>query len=319
VDLMEEFEFKPITEGLGFHKKKASTPETSLEMSLSASSFSVEEDIKSKLPSFLEEDSALQAAQVETKKKALEEKVSHLPFDFSQSAASIFSPTLPREAPKTSVTSSKVSPPPTIDLPRERVSVPKLNTPKFKSSANPAVEKQSLKQQESVSEILRPSLKQETILEPISNKIEIEKAEPVLIESTTSATAIVLDFLMVIGLAVLFTLSLILATGLDVVTITTQSTADLGTQVGIALLIYSVSQLYMIITRSFFGQTLGEWSLEQQLGTAAEQNKFSYIFKLLFRTFIVSITGFILLPIASAILKKDVAGRISGVCLQRKE
>lgn len=288
---MEEFEFKPLTDGLGFHKKK------------------LEDESNQKLPSFIDEEPSFKTLpqvpeKIEAKKKILEEKVSGLPFDFSttQTPGSLFSPTLPRE-------SQKAVEPLKVDLQPTTISVPKLNSPKFKQidKAVPAPSAANLEQ---------PVIQKADVT---PNKIEVSKEVPTFKPSYNFATSIVLDFFVVMGLAVLFTLGLVLATGLDIVSIVTQSFADLGTQIGVGLLVYSVAQLYMIISRSFFGQTLGEWSIEQQLGTPNQQEKFAYVFKLLWRTLLISFTGFVILPLISLIARKDITGKLCGISLYKKE
>ncbi len=290
---MEEFEFKPLTDGLGFHKKK------------------LEDESNQKLPSFLDDDTTFKTLpqapeKVEAKKKILEEKVSGLPFDFSSTQAtsnSLFSPTLPRETQKTKEASK-------LEAHQSAITVPKLNSPKFKQidkTAPAAVTNVAVEQ---------PIIQK---AEAVSNKIELPKETPVYKPSFNFITSMILDFFVVMGLAVLFTLGLVLATGLDIVSIVTQSFADLGTQIGVGLLVYSVAQLYMIISRSFFGQTLGEWSIEQQLGTPEQQEKFAYVFKLLWRTLLISFTGFITLPLISLIARKDITGKLSGVSIYKRE
>jgi hypothetical protein len=94
--------------------------------------------------------------------------------------------------------------------------------------------------------------------------------------------------------------------------------SDHGTQIGVVLLVYSVSQLYLILSRSFFGQTLGEWSMDTQVGLPKEQEQISYIFKLISRTLVLTLTAFFILPLLSMIFGKDLAGRAASLKLYTK-
>ena len=70
---------------------------------------------------------------------------------------------------------------------------------------------------------------------------------------------------------------------------------------------------YLVFMRVFNGATLGEWTCSLRLGQPVQRMQSNYILKVSLRTFLIVITGIIVLPILSLILKKDLAGEISGV------
>lgn len=73
--------------------------------------------------------------------------------------------------------------------------------------------------------------------------------------------------------------------------------------------------LYMIVTRVFFGFSIGEWACDLRLGQPTERMKLSYPFKVLLRASLIFATGLIVLPLLSVLFGGDCAGRLSGVRL----
>jgi hypothetical protein len=69
----------------------------------------------------------------------------------------------------------------------------------------------------------------------------------------------------------------------------------------------------------FLGSTPGESVFEEQLGTPAENQKWNYMLKVVWRSTLVLLTGFIILPILSFIFKTDLTGKISGLSIYKKD
>lgn len=318
MDSFEDFEFKPLTEGLGFHKKAPAKtaqalpplePKNELKSSLQSKLGSSLENIhtnslKFETPIF---ESPTAQAPKASKAAATEAKV-ELPELFPTS--NIFSTPLPRTEK---------------DVPKKETpaaaAIPKFNPRIGRPLSNPAINDQKI-QDSGILAVLEgrapaaaTTVAQET-LKP--NKIDTT-VEVKFIETAPSALSLFLDFTVIAGLSILFMLGLVVATGLDLMPILNNAASDGGTQMGVALLIYSVSQLYLILVRSFYGQTLGEWSMDVQLGMQKEQEQVSYALKLIGRTLLLAVTGFIILPIASMIMKQDLTGRIVNLKLYRKQ
>jgi hypothetical protein len=289
LDSFEEFEFKPITEGLGFHKKNQDNKPNSR---LSPNQF-FQEEIKSEAIPSKKVDFELPELKLENNfEKELTTE------SFSKKKNTIFSQQpLPRNE---DIVKSK------IDIPKFQG--PRLNKIEVKSTASntPKVEapKADLSKVESAKVITSNK---------ISNEIKYQYKEV-----APSFLSVFLDSTLILGLSILFTLGLVLATGIDIVKVFS-SNLDLGAQIGIFLLIFSVSQLYYILSRVFFGQTLGEWSLDHQLGEPKDQERISYVFKLFFRAIVIASTGLVILPIISALTGKDIAGRLSALLMNKKE
>lgn len=71
--------------------------------------------------------------------------------------------------------------------------------------------------------------------------------------------------------------------------------------------------VYMVIMRIFMGASLGEWSCQLRLGQPIQRIKSSYILRVIARTTLILLTGVIILPILSLLLKRDIAGELSGL------
>lgn len=71
--------------------------------------------------------------------------------------------------------------------------------------------------------------------------------------------------------------------------------------------------VYLVMMRIFMGASLGEWSCQLRLGQPVQRIKTSYIFRVIARTTLILITGVITLPILSLILKRDIAGELTGL------
>lgn len=70
---------------------------------------------------------------------------------------------------------------------------------------------------------------------------------------------------------------------------------------------------YMIFLRGFNGATIGEWTCSLRLGQPWQRMQSGYILKVLVRTTLIMATGIITIPFLSLLLKRDIAGDISGV------
>lgn len=82
-----------------------------------------------------------------------------------------------------------------------------------------------------------------------------------------------------------------------------------------SILFLTISISYFLLLRLFLGATYGEYSCSLRLGKPAERVKKSYILKVFFRICLISLSGFIMLPLLSILFKKDLAGKISGLSI----
>lgn len=255
MDPFEEFEFKPLTEGLGFHKKK--TP--------------------------------VQKAD-----------------DFD-SAFEVTKPGVSLNQTGLSLLEDEETDPLRSPLPR-RANSP---TPIPESPSSAAVD-----------EILKTLQK--------NRRLDFETKEN---EKATTATApkveeykpdywnfssALLDGMLVIASSLLCMIIVLIITKADL--LANLSNPDESGMIYLATfsLLASVSFIYLLVNRLFVGSTPGEWAFEQRIGRPEEMNSASYSLRILARSLLVIATGFIILPLLSLILKRDLAGEITGASLYKK-
>jgi hypothetical protein len=72
-------------------------------------------------------------------------------------------------------------------------------------------------------------------------------------------------------------------------------------------------QLYLLTARSFFGASLGEWAFDVQLGSDHDQKQPVYPLLVAWRTILVTVTGFVILPLLSLVFRRDLAKIFTGL------
>jgi hypothetical protein len=256
MDPFEEFEFKPLTEGLGFHKKKAPAQKAAD----FGSSFEVTQPGK--------------GLNLNTGLSLLEEE-----------AMDPLRPPLPRK-PSTS-----------------------------------AIEPQTSPSSSAVDEILKTLQKNRRL--DFDNKSTAKATAPTpkvdeYKPDVLNFSSALLDGMLVIAASLLCMIIVLLVTKADL--IANLSAPDEGGMIYLSTfaLLASVSFIYLLVNRMFVGSTPGEWAFEQRIGQPKEMTSGMYSLKILARSALVIATGFIVLPILSLILNKDIAGEITGAPLLKK-
>ena len=248
-DPFEEFEFRPINEGLGFHRKQKN------------------------------------------------QSMNTIPQTGASSSSHSFQSPLPRPESR-------------VDL-----ASPSLLNRKGNSFQVPTIEDDSIaKAQTAVNDILK-SLNQKRQLdfatETTRLKGEAKKSKPYFFAATLDTMLITASFLMSLIL-------MLLITKVDLFMNLTHPRTSGLVYLATAALFLGVTFIYMVVNRSFLGATPGEWAFEQTCGSSEQSEKISYIPRVALRTILVTITGFITLPMLSYLFNKDIAGDISGVSLYKK-
>lgn len=282
MDPIEEFEFKPLTEGLGFHNR-AQQLKASLE-----SADLARKEIQPKIPSLAEKES--QATP--TKRRSYEDLLQAL---------------------------EKPVMPPNIAHSDGPEIVEPIGRAEFKKEQNGSAQK---KEAYSDAGVL------ESTLFPPRLKIQIETGtrrgaadSPVqnLELSPICLPGLFLDGVVVFALSLIFIVSLLVVTKLDFVSVLMSTKTDAFAQLSFALLFVCVLEMYMVVARSFFGKTLGEWTFDHQLGTDEENSRVFYPLRVMFRSLVLLLTGLIVLPVLSIIFRKDLAGKLTGLRLYRQK
>ena len=127
-----------------------------------------------------------------------------------------------------------------------------------------------------------------------------------------------LDALMVTGMSTLLLVFILAITHVNLRGLLGNAETDVPTRIHLFLLVITVLQLYMLTAHSFFGTTLGEWAFEIQLGTDEEQKGAFYPVQAAFRTLLLTVTGFVILPGLSLLMKRDLAGTACGLQLYQR-
>lgn len=128
-----------------------------------------------------------------------------------------------------------------------------------------------------------------------------------------------LDALMVTGMSTLLLVFILAITHVNLRGLLSNAETDIPTRIHLVLLAITVLQLYMLTAHSFFGTTLGEWAFEIQLGTDEEQKGALYPVQAALRTLLLTVTGFVILPGLSLLMKRDLLGAASGLKLYRRD
>ncbi len=134
-----------------------------------------------------------------------------------------------------------------------------------------------------------------------------------------SLSAAVLDFILCLATSMLFLVSVLAITKVNLVAILSVDPYRFWTLVSLVVLLIGVSHVYMILTRSFFGRSLGEWAFDLKLGSEEDLNQTLYPLKVAWRMFLLTVSGFIVFPLLSLIFGTDTLGRLTGLRLYIKK
>jgi hypothetical protein len=244
-DVMDEFEFKPLTAGLGFHKKNETKKN---------------------------ETSSARADKIEFRNPNL---------NFSNQP-----------------TNSTVAPTPHRQ--------PKINVPTIEDDS-------ILKAQSAVNEILKNlnHKKQQESQQKTKTKFEWKSTAPSLAAAT-------LDGMFVTALFLICMICMLAITKVDLIANFSSPGQNSAIFVATGALLLMVSFVYMTLFRTYLGYTPGEWAYDQRCGKEIDQASTSYVPKVVLRSLLVTLTGFIPLTIISFFLKFDLAGTLINLPLQKR-
>lgn len=306
-DMEDEFEFKPLTDGLGFHKKvvqlKNEVEDSGLIKSQVATSVPsvpvIAREAKQAMDAFLDpqplkpRSQPTKAATVETVNRL----ISTIPnLDFENS---ISKPESPKSSPILHEPLPRKQ-----DRPRKEISMSPL-------PADPST-------------IFNPL---DLGMESETSALPAEPAKPVerisvppkrtYKEIPFQPVAAFFDGLVIAGLTCIFAVVLLMITGVDLSQVLANLSTDLPTQLGLGILVFAVIELYVIVSRSFFGSTLGEWAFDVHLGEVSQQDSIWFPLKVTWRSIVIAATGFLLLPLLSMIFRRDLTGTLCGLKLRQ--
>lgn len=287
MDPFEEFEMRPITEGLGFHKKALKTKKEVRKPDLA------QEVLGSQTPGTppqaLLENMASPRISEPLPREGWPSKRNELNLEF-----------IDRDANPEILKMMGGDPEITIDsiFPKEEVQRKRSSRGQEKSSVTP--------------EDFLPQLgvRRGSADSPGGKK---------LMESPIAIPALVVDGLLVVALSMIFLVCLLLVTKSNLDFIASQLDSQFALQASLYLLVGFIGVSYFSLSRSVIGQTLGEWAFEYQVGDDTEQVSRRYPLQILGRSLIILATGIITLPLLSLILRRDLTSYLIGVKLYQRQ
>ncbi len=135
--------------------------------------------------------------------------------------------------------------------------------------------------------------------------------------STNSLMALFLDGLLILAICLTAMILLILVVDVDLMGVL-RATNDWSLVASHISIFAGFSIIYLLSSRCYLGATPGEWAFDQQLGNPAEQKTPIYPLKVFVRSILVVFSGFLIFPFLSWVLGYDVAGKISDVRLMER-
>lgn len=235
MDPLDDFEFKPLTEGLGFHRKKSS-------------------------PAIKKTENL------------------GLGLDLLDTEVNPLQPPLPR----------------------------KKNTPIFPTEDSPRAEVQEI--------IQTLKQKQNSPSTPkLSNQLSKMTGKMIWKETLPSLSAGFLDTLLVLAATLLCFIVVLSVTKVDLIANWLNPDQDGWIILSSLALLALVTFVYLTVNRLFLGCTPGEWAHDCRIGRPEEQNTISFSLKVILRSLLIVVSGFIIFPLMSFIFKEDVAGEMSRI------
>lgn len=286
MDQFDEFEIKPLTAGLGFHRKPVS-----LKDHVAKAGLSREKTVRVPPPPATTGD-VVGTASNEIKPRSKEQILHEIKEALKPVQKTRLTETLPRGPEDVKAMTEIEVPMPSTRTPMDIVNFEIPGT---------SINDKTLE-------------KPETGVRRSGHDAKIRELVPV----SFSISSTILDSIIVLALSLIFMMSLVFVTGVDLVSVVTSASHELMAQVSLAALYLAVWQMYVVVSRSFFGATLGEWTFDLQLGDKEQIAEGVYPGKVLMRSLAIMLTGFVLLPLLSLIFRRDIASKVSGLQLYRR-
>ncbi len=132
-----------------------------------------------------------------------------------------------------------------------------------------------------------------------------------------SVLSIVLDAALVCSMSAGFLSVLIVFTRVNLGVLLGALQSNITAQFLAFFVVLAILKVYMLVGRSFFSCTLGEWAVGLRMGSPAVSQRWYYAFLVLWRSVLVLCGGFVLFPALAVIFKKDFLYPLTGLRLYR--
>jgi hypothetical protein len=291
MDSVDDFEIKPLTDGLGFHKKASSLSEH-------VKRSGIIESQSAQVPGF---------APGELLSKPFQ-SAPPPPQAFADLLRALEKPqgprTEPRPAPSPEVRIFQPLPSPS----NERPSQPELKIPRPATPDFPALSR-------------RP---QATPLAQVVENVGLKRGAAdspmrMLESATVSIPSALLDGIIIMALTLVFLMALMTITKVDIISLFVQQGISGAVKLALASLTAAIWMMYVVVARSFFGSTIGEWTFDLQIGDDRQQRQAVYPLKVFWRSVLVLATGIVVLPIFSMAVGRDLLAPLTGLQLYRRQ
>ena len=129
--------------------------------------------------------------------------------------------------------------------------------------------------------------------------------------------AFLLDLFVIVGLGHILIVPLLLITQISPSYIVLNAQTDPALQISLFILFLSIMNFYLMTSRSFFGATLGEWSCDMILGDMQKRQSPIYPILVAWRCFLMTVTGVITFPFLGFLIGKDILGKLTFIRLNK--
>ncbi len=355
MDNKDDFEFKPLSQGLGFHARQKNGGTASLNeleiapknptknnLNLSLAEAFTETKSEAQINVSSIEKSSVTITEPKSKNKTKTKLESSTVYTIDESLTldqmPQFKTPITTETPfiEKKVETNKGA----MEIAFGRSFEKQTETPKEKKTSQHQISLSSQTAKQAVDDILKtlkekkgstetPAAQKQQIQQakksPTATQIQNQITDPVkqkLMQGYRPALmswgAAFLDGLLIFAASLLCMIILLAVTRVDLLKTLSQST-DKEIYFALFGLFALVNFLYMTVHRVFLGQTPGEWAFDQRLGDLNEQFEISYIFKTSARTLLMIATGIITIPVLSALIGRDLLADVLGLQLYEKK
>lgn len=302
-DPFEEFEFRPLNEGLGFHKGADKAPEKKpvapIEPALKAKILESQAGSNG-LGASSRANGNLSEGPSQTSTRVSQAPISAAIPKPKDSKIPFLKNALPRPGQLKTPASMPFEQLPNADKILEKIAKQNLD---FEEQArhNQSPIEQNRKQPTSLRE---KAAQAQTSTETTTNY---------------SLSALILDGMLLTAAFLTCLIILLMVTKVDLVASLADPEATQMLYISLGGMFMALAWLYLVVHRMGLGATTGEWVFDQRLGRTDQLNTASYLMKTSLRSLIVVATGLIPIPLLSLILGKDLLGRWLGVELHSTE
>ena len=129
--------------------------------------------------------------------------------------------------------------------------------------------------------------------------------------------SIMTDALIVLSLNLLVISALIFSAQLDISNVLSNLQNNTSAQLAAVVFVLVVLKTYILLTRSFWGRTLGEWTWGLQMGRTEQIKKIWYPALILWRSLLVFATGFVVFFTLSILCRRDILYYLTGLRLYK--